>query len=212
MQALFAGEDIGLSSKCTLGPIKLQQHRQGWPRNRWRLSHPCRDIREGRLPSSRPPQGTSDSLRFLSQESGQRIAPIRAEPHGRASFDALTRFAIKLPCFLISQTSHSSFGWKSLRRTHFCDPSTASTTFFHRSWAHLWDSKIPRLTAEAHSSCTSETGTCHSRAVRPKVIPVALPVSNVATSPRSSPKSTVPPSCVQHISEYVLILDRVRML
>ena len=75
---------------------------------------------------------------------------------------------MKLPCAL-SQPSHSPFGWKTLRRTS-CDPSSASTPTFLRSWAHMWDSKI-RLAANAHSSCTSEKGTRHSRPCDPRRFP-----------------------------------------
>ena len=62
--------------------------------------HPCRDTGWSRLPSSRhSATEVSGSLHFLSsQQSGQHVAPFRAEPHRRASFDALTRVAIKLPC------------------------------------------------------------------------------------------------------------------
>ena len=71
---------------------------------------------------------TSDGPQHLSsfQQSGGRVALSRAEPHGRASLDVLTRVAMKLPGTLSSLVSDRIFGWGTLRCTSSCGPSSDS--------------------------------------------------------------------------------------
>ena len=127
---------------CRRFRLRQQQLCQGCPRDRRRLSHPCRDIGGGRLPSSRPPPGSSGSLCFLSSlQSGRR-----AEPAAVHFSTSVALVAGSLLCAL-----PSSPGGCPLGSIAFPARFIAACGFFLTRW-NMWPGKCVLWASQSPSS------------------------------------------------------------